>query len=123
MRFLPLSLLLVASTAAAKPFAVPTKFESCQQSTMFACGMRDEGGHSYGTAKAFTVCSGYVFAPDGTFTSTSDGLPIPGETGRYVVNNGRVTLTTEPGDPAEQPRTFELKLSADGKKLGDLTRK
>lgn len=123
MRLAPLTLLLAASTASAKPFAVPTRFESCQQSTMFACGMRDEAGHVYGTAKTFTACSGYVFRPDGTFTSTTSGLPGPGESGRYVVNLGRVTLTIEPDDRAEPPRVLELKLSADGKKLGDLTRK
>ena len=121
MRFLPLALLLVASTAAAKPFAVPTRFESCQQSTMFACGMRDDAGHIYGTAKTFTVCSGYTFKPDGTFENTMDGLTT--ERGTYVMNLGRVTLTIQPEDPADKPRTLELKLSADGKKLGDLTRK
>lgn len=122
MRFLPLALLLAAAPAAAKPFAVPTKFESCQQTTLFACGMRDAAGHTYGTAQPLTVCSGYVFRPDGTFSSTGD-FPRLGEHGHYVVNLGRVTLTIEPDDPAETSTVFELRLSADGQKLGDLTRK
>ena len=121
MRVVSLALLLAASTAAAKPFAVPTRFESCQQSTMFACGMRDEAGHIYGTARMFTTCSGYSFKADGTFETTSDGLVT--ERGTYTVNLGRVTLAIQPADPAEKPRTLELKLSADGKKLGELTRK
>lgn len=134
MRFLGLLLLVstVGSTAAtADPRPTPsrkpplaafdrtTSFQSCQTSTMFACGMRDAGGHTYGTAHERTICTRYTFQPDGTF-STHGGTM--NERGTYKLTNKLVTLTVLGEDPGTKPLSFELTLSADGEKLGDMTR-
>jgi hypothetical protein len=126
MRYFPLILLATAATAAAQPrprlkppvFDRTTSFQSCQQVTSFACGMIDGNGKRYGTAHTQTLCTRFTFQPDGTFVST--GM-IP-EHGRYTMRGARVTMTMISDDPDAKPAPFDLVLSADGEKLGDMTR-
>ena len=126
MRLLPLLLLAATTTAAAQPrprlrppvFDRTTSFQSCQQVTSFACGMIDDNGMRYGTAHTRTLCTRYTFQPDGTFVSTS---MIP-ERGRYTIRGAKVTLTMISDDPDAKPASFDLMLSNDGEKLGDMKR-
>jgi hypothetical protein len=126
MRFLPLVLLASAATAAAQPrprltppvFDRTTSFQSCQNVTSFACGMIDDNGMRYGTAHTRTLCTRYTFLPNGTFTSTS---VIP-ERGVYTIRGAKVTLTLISDDLDAKPTSFDLMLSNDGEKLGDMVR-
>jgi hypothetical protein len=93
-----------------------TSFQSCQQVTSFACGMIDDS--RYGTAHIQTLCTRYTFQPDGTFVSTS---MIP-ERGRYTIRGSKVTMTIVSDDPDAKRAPFDLALSADGEKLGDMKR-
>ena len=107
-------------------FGQPTSFSACSKSTMFACGMRDAAGHTYGTAKEITICTTYVFQPDGTYAVSSDSFPT-GEHGTYRIVAGKVTMFSTPeGTDAlgntVPPLTTELPLSHDGNTLGGMKR-
>lgn len=120
MRSFSLTVLLLASTSIAtaapkrvppKPapttFAKVTTFQSCSTSTVFMCGMRDAGGHTYGTAREMQHCTSYTFLPNGTFTVTGMGT----SSGRYRLHDGIVTLTedrTDPADPVPAPYDLEV---------------
>lgn len=126
MRLIPLLLLAATATAAAQPrprlrppvFAAPTSFQSCQDITMFACGMQDANGMRYGTAHTRRECTRYTFQPDGTFAANGFLL----ERGRYTIRGAKVTLTTTSDEPDATPMSFDLLLSNDGEKLGDMKR-
>ncbi|MBA3457941.1 MAG: hypothetical protein H0T42_32965 [Deltaproteobacteria bacterium] len=117
-RLLLLVTLLTATAASAQPrprptFSATTSFESCSKSWAFACGKRDSGGQTYGTAHEMTHCERYVFQPDGTFSSSF-------ERGTYTIVNTTVTIVTRNDDGSEHK--VELSLSADGATLGSMKR-
>lgn len=94
-------------------------FQSCQTSTMFACGMTDASGHRYGTARETTFCTRLTFEPNGTFRTEGD---LTGQHGTYKLRGKTVTLTAVDDDPDIKPVAWDLTLSADGEKLGGMTR-
>lgn len=96
-----------------------TTFEQCHTRTMFACNIPDGHGGTYGTAKEYKSCTQMTFRPDGTFTTTGE---LDATEGTYRIFNGTMKLATDPL-PGEKSRSFELKLSVDGTKLGDMTRR
>jgi hypothetical protein len=113
---LGLALLISSTTAFAQPtpsFSKTTSFESCHKSTMFACGMRDAQGNTFGTAKEMTRCEKYVFAPNGTYAVQGKD-----DRGTYRVIGKTVRLT--PLQDGKPGASFDLVLSADGAKLGDM---
>jgi hypothetical protein len=118
-------ILLVGSTAAAQPrpkrsppvFGQTTEFRECVKMTMFACGMQDASGMRYGTAHERTECRTTSFRTDGTYVS--EGL-MDAEHGTYRIRGARVTLTPHSDGADAKPQ--DLMLSADGEKLGTMTR-
>jgi hypothetical protein len=87
--------------------------------TMFACGMRDASGNTYGTAHQQESCERYVLLPDGTFTAQKHSHS---DAGTYRIAGGKVRFTTTRRPGGALPATFELPLSADGAQLGSLRR-
>jgi hypothetical protein len=118
MRLAWFALALLPALAAASPrptFDRETAFESCQDITQFACGMRDASGNTFGTAKITRSCSRYTFEPDGSFASNDFMRALRG---RYRIVRGEVVVTFD--DPSVA--TFAMKLSPDGAKLGTLSK-
>lgn len=98
-------------------FATATTYRACQTSWMFACQIPDGRGGTYGTAHPHEICTSYAFQPDGTVAIVDDLFP---ETATYRIVGGRVQLTKL--DDAGAPVRWELRLSADGAKLGGFDR-
>lgn len=120
---LALGLLLSSTIAAAQPspgFAKQTTYEYTTHSTMFACGMRDAQGHTYGTAKEITIVTRTTFRVDGTYFE-SGKLPLGTGHGRYRVTGKTVTLTPIEDD-GSVGKSYDMILSADGSTLGSMKR-
>lgn len=125
------SLIVVASLAAlatAQPapppkpqsvFATATAFSACSKSWAFACGMPGPNGGRYGKAFPMEHCTTYTFAPDGTYSITTD-MPRVGHGGTYRIVGPRVILTQQNVDGTTE--TSEMPLANDRSKLGGLKR-
>lgn len=133
MKILGFTLLITtvaAATAAAQPgprppappkpgFAVATSFQACTSSWAFACNMRDAQGRGFGTAHQVQHCEKYTFEPNGTYSMLGD-LGVP-DHGTYVMIGNTVRITPINADGTKD-KPFDLVLSADGNKLGTLTK-
>ena len=126
MRKLGFALLLISTTAVAQPkpqqagFTKATTFESCTTSWAFACGMRDERGNKFGTAHQMRHCEKHTFQPNGTYSVLGFGHPL-NNYGTYKMIGSTVRLVPT-NDDGTKGTPFELVLSADGTKLGDMKR-
>lgn len=119
---LALGILLSSTIAAAQPtpgFTKTTTYEYTTHSTMFACGMRDAQGNTYGTAKEITLTSRTTFQPNGTYTMS--GALTADDHGRYTITGKTVKLTPI-NDDGSLGQSFSYTLNADGSKLGDMKR-
>ncbi len=124
MKTLLVAVLLSTSIAAAAPkrkppapktFPAQVAYQSCTTSWAFACGMRDAGGRTYGTAHERQHCEQYTFLPDGTYTVQGFGSG-----GTYRIVGATVELT--PQSPDDAPDVFTLPLAKDGSTLGGMKR-
>lgn len=104
-----------------KPAAFPqaVTFQACTTSWAFACGKRDAQGRTFGTAHEMKHCETYTFQANGTYSIAGD-IGASG-VGSYQLIGGTVKLTPTNND-GTKGRQFELSLSADGKKLGTMTK-
>jgi hypothetical protein len=109
---LSLALLLSSATTAFANFSRTTSFEGCTTSTRFACGMFDDHGRRFGTAQVITHCEKYSFLPNATYY-VNGAL-----SGTYQMIGQTVRMTPlvdgKPGKP------FDMTLSTDGSKLGEM---
>lgn len=114
------AILLASSPALAKSsttFASEQSFQSCTESTVFACGMISPSGERYGTAHTRTMCSTYTFLPNGSVKL--GGIPDLDEKGRYKIRSGVVFIESL-NNKGKVTNKFKLTLSKDGKLLGDM---
>ena len=114
------SILLAFSSAHAKSqttFASEQSFQSCTESTVFACGMISPSGERYGTAHTRTMCSTYTFLPNGSVKL--GGIPGFDDKGRYTIRAGVVFIESL-DSKGKVSNKFKLALSKDGKLLGEM---
>ncbi len=119
IRLMVLGVLLSSTAAFAQPsaFGKVTKYQASQQSFMFACGMRDARGKTYGTAQEMTINTDYTFRTDGSYTTWMHGMT---DGGVYKMVGNKVTLT--PIFDGKRGSPYVLVLSADGSTLGTMKR-
>lgn len=116
------AIMLVYSSAHAKSsttFASEQSFQSCTESTVFACGMISPTGERYGRAHTRTMCSTYTFLPNGSVKL--GGIPDLDEKGRYKIRSG-VVFVEALNNKGKVTNKFKLTLSKDGKLLGEMKR-